>query len=358
MYSANSDAYLDAMFRVLERGAFILQQENKDFENLFAEFMGLEHVVGVANGTDALIIALRAVGVGPGDEVILPSHTYVATAASVHFVGATPVLVECGSDHLIDASSFESAITTRTRCVMPVHLNGRTAKMDRILEIASKQDLLVVEDAAQGVGSRFKGVSAGGFGDAGTYSFFPAKTLGCFGDGGAVTAKSNVVMSKIRRLSDHGRDENGVVADWGLNSRLDNLQAAVLLARLECLNDEIEHRRAIARLYQDGLGDISELVLPPAPDTDPDHFDSFQNYEIEADRRDQLRGYLAERGIGSLIQWNGSPVHQLSGLRLAFDLPRTTELFKKCMLLPMNSLMSDGDAGEVVEAVRSFYGKS
>lgn len=357
MYAAHASAYAEAMSGVLQRGAFILQQENKEFESRFAEFMGLDEVVGVANGTDALIIALRAVGVGPGDEVILPSHTYVATAASVHFVGAIPVLVECGEDHLIDPRSVEEAVTPRTRCIMPVHLNGRTVKMDRILQIASKHDLAVVEDAAQGVGSKFREVSAGGFGDAGTYSFFPAKTLGCFGDGGAVTAKSPSTTKVVRLLSDHGRDATGLVVDWGLNSRLDNLQAAVLLARLETLDREIEKRRSIARVYQDALSDIPELVLPPAPDSDPDHFDAFQNYEIEADGRDRLRAYLSDRGIGTLIQWNGNPVHQLSGLRLQFDLPRTTKLFKRCMLLPMNSLMSESEALEVSGAVRDFYGK-
>lgn len=358
MYAARESAYSEAMSGVLQRGAFILQQENKEFESRFADFMGLDEVVGVANGTDALIIALRAVGVGPGDEVILPSHTYVATAASVHFVGATPILVECGADHLIDPHSVEDAITARTRCVMPVHLNGRTAKMDRILEIASKHDLAVVEDAAQGVGSKFRGISAGGFGDAGTYSFFPAKTLGCFGDGGAVTAKSPSTVKSIRLLSDHGRDVSGTVADWGFNSRLDNLQAAVLLTRLESLGEEVERRRSIARLYQESLSDIAELVLPPAPDSDPEHFDAFQNYEIEAEGRDRLRTFLSDRGIGTLIQWNGTPVHQLSGLRLQFDLPRTTELFTRCMLLPMNSLMSESDALEVSGVVREFYGKA
>ncbi|HAT18320.1 MAG TPA: DegT/DnrJ/EryC1/StrS family aminotransferase, partial [Gemmatimonadetes bacterium] len=193
-----------------------------------------------ANGTDAIIFALRATGIGPGDEVILPSHTYIATAASVHFVGATPVLVECSDDHLIDPDAAEAAITPRTSCLLPVQLNGRTADMDRIQAIADRHGLVIVEDAAQGVGSRFKGRTAGTFGAAGTYSFYPAKTLGSFGDAGAVVCHDGEIARQVRLLGDHGRNEEGHVVAWGVNSRLDNLQAAVLLVRLERLDEEIE----------------------------------------------------------------------------------------------------------------------
>ena len=180
-----ADEYRVAMDVVLNRGAFILQSENREFDQNLAKYVGSKYAYGVGNGTDAIIIALRAAGVGQGDEVILPSHTYIATAASVHFAGATPVLVECGTDHLIDPRAIESAITSRTKCILPVQLNGRTANMDAIEQIAKKHGLVIVEDAAQGVGSSFKGRAAGTFGIAGTYSFFPAKILGSFGDAGA-----------------------------------------------------------------------------------------------------------------------------------------------------------------------------
>ena len=356
MYAMFADEYDKAMRDVLDRGAFILQRENDDFDRAFAAYIGIEHAIGVANGTDAMMLALRAAGVSAGDEVILPSHTYIATAASVHYVNAIPVLVECGDDHLIDADAVEAAITERTTCIMPVQLNGRTADMDRIMAVADKHGLLVVEDAAQGVGSRFKGQSAGTFGSAGTYSFYPAKTLGSFGDGGAVVTRSAEVAENLALLRDHGRNAEGRVVAWGINSRLDNLHAAALLVRLGHLDQEIERRRQIASMYQVGLGDVAGIVLPPAPDADPDHFDVYQNYEIESDRRDALRAHLTEHGVGSLIQWNGTPVHQFEQLGFDVDLPRTDELFRRCMLLPMNSMLTDSEVDIVVSEIRSFYG--
>lgn len=357
MFTMFADEYRHAMDSVLGRGAYILQKENAEFDSAFAKYIGVEHAIGVGNGTDAIMLALRAAAVGPGDEVILPSHTYIASAASVHFVGATPVLVECGSDHLIDADAVAAAIGPRTRCIMPVQLNGRTAKMDQLMALAEKHDLVIVEDAAQGVGSRFRGQSAGTFGVAGTYSFYPAKVLGCFGDGGAVVTNSGSVATHLRLLRDHGRDEDGQVVAWGINSRLDNLQAAVLLARLGHIDDEIARRREIAQMYQDGLGDVVGLVLPPAPNADPDHFDVYQNYEMESDRRDDLRAHLTQNGVATLIQWAGTPVHQFEELKFDVDLPRTDELFRRCMLLPMNSMLRNDEVEIVVNEITSFYGQ-
>ena len=357
MFTMFADEYRQAMDSVLERGAYILQKENAEFDEAFAQYIGVEHAIGVGNGTDAIMLGLRAAAVGPGDEVILPSHTYIASAASVHFVGATPVLVECGSDHLIDADAVEAAIGPRTRCIMPVQLNGRTANMDRIVALAERHDLVIVEDAAQGVGSRYKGQSAGTFGVAGTYSFYPAKTLGCFADGGAVVTNSGSVAANLRLLRDHGRNEDGRVVAWGINSRLDNLQAAVLLTRLSHLDEEIARRRAIAQMYETGLHDVDGLVLPPAPDVDPDHFDVYQNYELESDRRDDLRAHLTKNGVATLIQWAGTPVHQFEELKFDVDLPRTDELFRRCMLLPMNSMLTDDEVEIVISEIRSFYGQ-
>jgi dTDP-4-amino-4,6-dideoxygalactose transaminase len=358
MFSMYASEYQEAMEKVLNRGAFILQSENRDFDAEFSRYIGSPHVHGVANGTDALIIALRAVGVKPGDEVILPSHTYIATAASVYFAGATPVLVECGDDHLIDPAAVETAITPKTTCIMPVQLNGRTADMDSLLAIQKKHGLLMVEDAAQGVGSRFKGKSAGTFGDAGTYSFFPAKTLGSFGDAGAIVTNRQDISSQVALLHDHGRNADGKVVAWGYNSRLDNLQAAILLARMKHLDEEIRRRREIAQMYHDGLGMISEIDLPPAPTVDGEHFDSYQNFEMEADRRDDLRAFLTENGIGTLIQWNGSPVHWFKELGFTVSLPKTDNLFKRCIMLPMNAMLTNSEVEIVIDAVKRFYGQS
>jgi dTDP-4-amino-4,6-dideoxygalactose transaminase len=301
------------------------------------------------------MLALRAAGIQSGDEVILPSHTYVATAASVHFVGAIPVLVECGADHMIDPKSVEAAITSNTRALMPVQLNGRTCNMDVLQEIADKHSLLIIEDAAQGLGSKFKGRCAGTFGAAGSISFYPAKVLGCFGDGGAVVTNYKEIAEKVYLLRDHGRNKQGEVVAWGFNSRLDNIQAAALNFKLQSYDKEVERRRLVANMYDEELRDVSQLRLPPAPNSDPKHYDVYQNYEIEAENRNELRLFLEKNGIKTLIQWGGRAVHQHHNLGFNVSLPRTDELFKRCLMLPMNTSISDDDVQYVIDTIRRFY---
>ncbi len=346
---------LAAMESVLERGAFILQDDLLQFEASLAQYLDVGHVVGVANGTDALIIALHAAEVRHGDEVILPSHTYVASAAAVHFVGAVPVLVECGPDHLIDVAAVEAAVTPRTRAIMPVHLNGRACEMDALQRVAARDGLMIVEDAAQALGSRYKGQFAGTFGIAAGFSFYPAKVLGCFGDGGAVSTGDAVIAKRLRMLRDHGRDGAGEVSGWGFNSRLDTLQAAVLNVKLRVFDGELERRRQIARLYHEQLRELDGLVLPPGPDDDPDRYDVYQNYEIEAEQRDALRTHLKSRGVGTIIQWGGKAVHQFSALGCQKALPLTELLFQRCFLLPMNTSLTDDEVFYICDVVREFH---
>ncbi len=345
-----------AIFRdVGRRGAFIAQQDMRDFETHLAAYTGARHALGVSNATDGLHIALRAAGIGPGHEVIFCSHTMVATAAAIHFAGATPVPAECGPDHLIDPASVEAAITSQTKAIMPTQLNGRTCNMEALQRLADRHGLLIIEDAAQALGSQFKGRFAGTFGLASAFSFYPAKNLGCLGDGGAVLTNDDEMFHKMSLLRDHGRDESGDVATWGLNTRLDNLQAAFLDYKLARYAEEISRRRAIAGLYRQRLGDLTQLLLPPGPDGDPDHFDVFQNYEIEAEKRDALRAYLKDLGIGTLIQWGGKAVHQFTGLGFANRLPFTERMFTRCLMLPLNRSMTDDDVDYVCEAIRRFY---
>ncbi len=348
---------LNVLTDVMERGAYILQKDLEEFERNLQSFLDVKHAFGVADGTNALFICLHAVGLERGDEVILPSHTYIATAAAVHFAGGTPVLVECGADHMIDPAAVQKAVTEKTKVIMPVQLNGRTADMDAISAIASKHRLTIIEDAAQALGSKFNGQSAGTFGAAGTFSFYPAKVLGCFGDGGAVVTNDDDVARRVSLLRDHGRDDNGEVVTWGTNSRLDNLQAALLNFKLKTFPDDIKRRRQIARLYNDGLSGIEQLELPPAPDSDGRHFDVYQNYELLADNRDELKRYLEERGVRTIIQWNGKAVHQFKGL--GFDrvsLPVTEEMLRRFLMLPMNTSLSDEDVRYVIEQIADFYG--
>ncbi len=357
VFGQQREEILAAMLKVMDRGGFILQEELGEFERAIAAFVGARHAVGVGNGTDSLCLALQAAGIGAGDEVILASHTYIATAAAVHFSGASPVLVDCGADHLIDPAAVEAAVTPRTRAIMPTQLNGRTSDMDRLQAIARKHQLVIIEDAAQALGSKFKGRCAGTFGLAGSISLYPAKVLGCFGDGGLLFTDGDDTWTALKQLRDHGRNDDGLVVRWGTNSRLDNLQAAVLLTKLRIFPEEITRRRQLARLYREGLGDLEDLTLPPGPDGDPDHFDVYQNYEVEAGRRDALRAHLEQRGVRTIIQWAGRAVHQFAGLGLPpFRLPATDRLFTRCFLLPMNTSLTDAEVAYICEAVRAFYG--
>jgi dTDP-4-amino-4,6-dideoxygalactose transaminase len=358
VFNQQRDEILAAMLKVADRGAFILQDELKQFELQIAAFAGAKYAVGMANGTDTLFLALRAAGVGPGDEVILAAHTYIATAAAVHFNGASPVLVDCGPDHLIDPAAVEAAITPRTKVIMPTQLNGRTCDMDRLQAIAAKHKLLIIEDAAQALGSKFKGRCAGTFGFAGSISLYPAKVLGCFGDGGLLFTNDDQTHVALRQLRDHGRNDDGLVVRWGMNSRLDNLHAAILLEKLKIYPQEMERRRELARLYRAALKDLEDMTLPPGPDGDADHFDIYQNYEVEAGKRDALREHLTQNGVRTIIQWAGTPVHHFKDLGLPkFNLPATDRLFKRCFLLPMNTSLTNDEVVYICETIRRFYGR-
>lgn len=355
---AQHEEELVATFRdVGSRGAFIMQRDLEQFETHLAEFLGVRHAFGVADGSNAITIALIAAGIEPGDEVVLPSHTFIATGAAVHAAGGVPVLADCGRDHMIDVGSARAAITARTRGIVPVQLNGRTCEMDQIDALAEEHNLVVVEDAAQALGSRFRGKNAGTFGAAGTFSFYPAKLLGCLGDGGAVVTNDDEVAEQVYMLRDHGRDRDGNIRRWGFNSRLDNLQAAFLDMKLAQFPKEIERRRFIATAYDRGLSDLGQLQLPPPPGgAADDHFDVFQNYEIEAVDRDELRAHLSRLGVGTMIQWGGTPLHAFKDLGFAEAPPYTEAMFNRSLMLPLNTSMSDDDVQHVVDATRSFYG--
>jgi dTDP-4-amino-4,6-dideoxygalactose transaminase len=358
VFTQHENEILDIIADVGRRGAFIMQQELRDFEISLAKYVGAKHVLGVANGTDALIIALRAAGIGAGDEVIFCSHTYVATAAAIHLCGATPIPVECGKDHLIDPDSIDKAVTAKTKAIMPTQLNGRTCNMDAIQLIADRHGLLIIEDAAQALGSQFRGRTAGTFGLAGTISFYPAKTLGSLGDAGAILTDDDDLHCRMSQLRDHGRDESGEIACWGLNSRLDNLQAAILSAKLKQYDNDVRRRREISAIYDSQLGNLNNLVLPPAHDSDPDHYDVYQNYEIEAEHRDELIMHLSHIGIGTMVQWGGKVVHQFSALNFKVSLPFSERMISRSLMLPMNTSLSDNDVYYVCDGIKSFYTES
>jgi dTDP-4-amino-4,6-dideoxygalactose transaminase len=339
---------------VLSRGAFILQRDLEEFEAQISEYLGVKHAIGVGNCTDGLQLALMAAGVKAGDEVIFPSHTFVATAGAIKSIGASPIPVECGNDHLIDPKDIETNITERTKAILPVQLNGRTCDMDAIKEIASRHDLLIIEDAAQSFGAKYKGVKTGTFGLAAAFSFYPAKVLPCLGDGGCVVTNSDDIAREVRFLRNHGRNEDGSIAKWGINSRLDNLQAAFLKFFLSIYDEFIEKRRHIATIYHDRLGDVSEIVLPPAP-SDVDYFDVFQNFEVEFDSRGAIEQYLLDNGVHTLKQWGGKAVHEWEGLRFNKSLLYTENVMRKSLLIPMNISLEDDDIHYICDIVEKFY---
>jgi len=346
---------LDQVFSEIgDRGAFIMQSDLAELEANIASLTGSKYAIGVANATDGLELSLMALGLHKGDEVICSTHTMLATASAIKTAGAEPVPVDIGSDNLIDPDSIEDAITSRTVGILPTQLNGRTCDMNRINEIAKKHGLFIIEDAAQALGSKYMGQSAGTFGVASAISFFPAKLLGCLGDGGIVLTSDASLEDKIYQLHDHGRDKNGVVKSWGRNSRLDNIQAAILNKKLPDYDKVIQRRREIASLYDGGLRNNSNLILPPCP-SNGDHFDVFQNYELQAEKRDLLREFLAENGVGTLIQWGGKALHQWEGLGLSYSIPRAELFFKKCMMLPMNMFISNEDVGYIISKINEFY---
>ena len=357
VFNKHRQEFIDIFNNVCERGAFIMQSDLADFEKNLANYADSKYAVGVANATDGLQMLLMAAGISAGDEVIICSHTMVATASAVHFAGGVSVPVDAGFDHLIDETKIENAITDKTRAIMPTQLNGRIADMDKIQEIANKYDLMVFEDAAQALGAKYKGKSAGNFGHGGCISFYPAKVLGCFGDAGAVLCNDDDIYKELILLRDHGRGEDNDVEVWGFNSRLDNLQAAFLDFNLKNFDEVTKRRRGIASIYEKRLKNINGIVLPPAPDENSDNLDIFQNYEIESHIRDGLKEFLVESGIGTLVQWGGHAIHHFKKLGFTQDLKYTDQLFERILMLPMNMSLADDDINYVCDKIIEFQNK-
>ena len=342
-----------AVARVLASGWYILGPEVEAFEADWAAYCGAAHAVGLSNGLDALILALRALDVGPGDEVIVPSNTYIATWLAVTAVGATPVAVEPDpATHNIDPARIPEAIGPRTRAVLPVHLYGQPADMDPILDIARAHGLAVVEDAAQAHGARHRGRRIGAHGDVVCWSFYPGKNLGALGDAGAVTTDRADLADRIRVLRNYGSRVKYVNEVQGVNSRLDPLQAAVLRVKLAHLDAWTDRRHGVAALYAEGLRD-SGLILPHVPDwAEP----AWHLYVVRSPARDALQKHLQDAGVGTLIHYPIPPHRQEAFAGLpppAAGLPLADRLAQEVISLPMGPHLTPGQAAEVIGAVRS-----
>ena len=354
-YSRLKSEIDNALFSCLSKGDLINRHQLKDFEESLAVFVGTKYAVGVNSGYHALALSLLAAGVGHGHEVITVAHTFVATVSAIVHCGATPVLIDVRADHNMDPDLIEAAITPRTKAIIPVHLNGRICEMDRIQQIADKYKLLIIEDAAQGLGATFKGQGGGSFGIAGCFSFYPFKMLGCFGDGGAVTTNDPAIARAIVRMRYNGEDrQTGEYHYHGFTALLDNVQAAVLNVKLPHLPSWIEHRRRMAELYQKSLEHIHKIVLPNFGGKE--YYESFQNYVIRTPKRDELRLFLKERGIETLVSWPKPMWHHLA-LRLGdYTLPETEAICREVLSLPMNSEITPEEVKITADAICEFFG--
>ena len=352
-YDAHAEEIDAAMTRVLRNGRYILGDEVASFEKEFAAYIGVAHAVGVASGTDALHLALRAAGIGTGDEVITVSHTAVATVAAVEMAGATPVVIDIDPKHFtIDPARVEEAITERARAIIPVHLYGGAADLDAVLDIARRRGLKVIEDCAQSHGATLHGRRTGAFGDAGSFSFYPTKNLGAIGDGGMIVTDDDDIATNARLLRQYGWEERYVSRIAGWNSRLDELQAAVLRVKLRHLDDDNRRRRSIASAYTEELRGTT-LTLPT---TRPDSDHAFHLYVVRSARRDRLAGFLHERGIGTLVHYP-VPAHlqpAYSGRLGSKPLPETERAAAEVLSLPMYPELRDDEVQQVIAAVHDF----
>ncbi len=340
-----------AISRVLDSGWYIGGQECELFEQEFSDYCGCEHVVGVANGLDALTLALRALGVESGDEVIVPSNTYIATWLAVHHCGALPVPVEPDARTFnIDPTGIEKVITERTKVILPVHLYGQPAEIDAILEIANNYNLKVLEDAAQAHGASYKDVKIGAHSDAVAWSFYPGKNLGAFGDAGAVSTNNDILASKIRKLGNYGSGQKYVNVIKGVNSRLDPLQAAILRVKLQHLDEWNKRRKEIAAFYSEKLDD--SILQLPTERSDLTHV--WHVYNIQYPERDALKAKLAAEGIETLIHYPIAPHLQDAFSDLGFregSFPISEEIHRNSLSLPTDPFMSDRDLTRVVQAI-------
>ena len=350
-YEAHRAEIDEAIARVLSNGRYILGPEVEAFEQEFASYCDVEHGIGVGSGTEALHIALAAAGVAAGDEVITVAHTAVATAAAIRMTGATPVFVDIEPDtYTIDPARVEAAIGPRTKAIVPVHLYGHPAAMDAITAIAARRGLLVIEDCAQAHGARDGGRRVGSIGDLAAFSFYPTKNLGAIGDGGAIVTRSAELAQRARLLREYGWASRYVSSIEGWNSRLDELQAAILRIKLRSLDDDNRRRRELAARYDEALRDAGLHLITPRSGVEP----VYHLYVVGSPRRDALQEHLRERGIGALVHYP-VPVHlQPAYASSAASLPVSEHAAMTVLSLPMYPELTEEEQTMTIDAVRSF----
>ena len=339
--------------KVFESAQFVGGDELDRFEENIAKLCGTKYACGLNSGTDALMLALALSGIRKGDEVITPPNSFIASTAAIVHIGATPVFVDVLPDQNIDPSKIEAAITEKTKAIMPVHLTGRMCDMDPIMDIAKKYDLLVIEDAAQSVGSKYKGKLSGSIGDVGCFSTHPLKNLNACGDGGFLTTNDEVIYNKSRSYRNHGMANRNIVDHFGSVTRMDNLQASILNYRLVKLEEVTQKRRKNANLYFDGIKN-QNLYIPEEKDSE---YNVYHTFVIQTKYRDELKQYLFENEIETAIHYP-VPIHlQPAAKKLGYkagDFPVTEKQSKEILTLPINQYLLSGDLDRIISRINNF----
>lgn len=352
-YAKEKKQILNSLDRVLSSGQYILGTEVKKFEDDFSALCGTKYAIGVANGTDALILIMKALGIGEGDQVITAPNSWISSASSIALAGAQPVFADVGKDQNIDPSRIEGAITSKTKAIMPVHLTGKCADMDAISEIAEKYGLYVIEDAAQSVNAGYKGKKSGSMGICGSFSLHPLKNLNAAGDAGVITTNDKELAEKLYLLRNHGLKSRNEVLLWGYNSRLDELQASILNFRLSKISEITEKRRRSAGLYRKKLKDIVYC-----PKDNKGCFDVYHLFVIQTAKRDELKEHLYRNGIQTGIHYP-TPIHmQPCSRHLGYkkgDFPNAEEQSRQILSLPIHNGLSDNDIEYVADKIIEFF---
>ncbi len=353
-FHENKEEIMKAVEEVFESGWLILGEKGKAFEKAYAQYCGVTYGVGCDNGTNAISLALKAMGVGPGDEVITVSNTAIPTVSAIVTVGATPVFVDINPEtYLMDVTQLENAVTDKTKCILPVHLYGQCVDMDPLLEVARKHNLYVMEDCAQGQGAEYKGRKAGSMSDCSSTSFYPTKILGAYGDGGMVITNSEAYDKELRRLRFYGAEKTYYAQEHGFNSRLDEVQAAILLTKLPHLDEYIERRRQIAKMYDELLADTG-LILPKEAENCRH---AYYLYVVRHPERDRIMEKLKENNIFVNISYPW-PIHTMTGYQyLGYkegDFPETERAAKEIFSLPMYPSLTDEEVQTVSSALHDI----
>lgn len=344
---------LNAIGQIIDQGNFVMGKEVTELEKAFANYCSSRYAVAVGSGTDALILALKAVGIGRGDEVITAPNSFLASTSAIEMVGATPVFVDVCDDFNIDQNLIETVVTSRTKAILPIHLTGRPANMEKIMKVAQTYNLQVIEDAAQAAGACYNGKKVGTFGSAGCFSLHPLKNLSACGDGGIVTTNDDSIYQYLLKARNHGLRNRDECEFWSLNSRLDTIQAAILLIKLKYIDEWTDKRRKNANYYRENLEDIVEI-----PYERPEEYCVYQTFMIQTNKRDELQHHLSLHGIETKVHYP-IPIHlQIAAAHLGYhrgDFPVTEKQSTHILSLPIYPELTEKQLDYIVNSIKSFF---